>query len=172
MTFIRPLLIASLHVLANTKAVIEHCGGKFDVKDVTIMNGSLLSNSYYSLNITFTNNYKLINNALVLYHLNINNTRYLPQIDALCMAPPDCRINMGNRSIIIHNNIPKINETGSMKIELRSQNMEQLACIRFAIGKESLISKIITRDIIGNLTEVPTPLNSTRTSKGSTIITK
>lgn len=65
---------------------------------------------------------------------------------------------MGNRSIILNNNIPKLHEEASMRIELRSQRMEKLACIRFAIGKESLLSKMIGKEIVGNLTEVPNPI--------------
>lgn len=169
---------------------------------IAVKDGSLRSNSYFSLNITFENNYKPVNNVIVLYYLLINNKRYLPQIDTLCSANSNCLIKMGSRSLLLNNNIPKLNEEASMRIELRSPRMEKLACIRFPIGKESFLSKMIGKEIVGNLTEVtnpmigliegpaPTPvpkqpivnlanpqsfldrLRVPQTSKGSTIITK
>lgn len=150
----RLILVAT--TVSAVQALIENCGGYFDIKSISIKDGSLRSNAYFSLNITLNNNYRPVNNPIVLYHLQINKQRYLPQIDTLCAA--DCQINMGNRSLLLHNNIPKLNEEASMRIELRSQRMEKLACIRFPIGKETLFSKMLSKEIIGNLTEVPKPI--------------
>jgi len=87
-----------------------------------------------------------------MYYLHMNNHQYLPQIDTLCPTP-SCMIHKGNTSVLLHNNIPKQAENGTMRIELRSPRMEKLACVQFTIRAESIISKLMRKEIAGNLTE-------------------
>lgn len=159
MSSIRSLLVATAIHAVHAATKVESCGGLFNVTATSVKDGSLRANAYFSLNITFANNYKPIHNPLVMYHLHINNHRYLPQIDTLCLNP-SCMIGTGNTSILLHNNIPKQAENGTMRIELHSPRMEKLACLQFTIRAESIISKLLREKIGANLTEVVAPADT------------